>query len=300
MANKKGIDVSWAQGEINWTKVKGNIDFAIIRGGYGKNNTDNQAHNNIKGCQKYQIPFGLYWFSYALTESDSVKEADYVCDMADKYKITLPVIGYDWEEDSEDYAKKNGVAVTDTLRFQFASAFLKRVQQRGYIPLLYANYSDLDRGYKKLAEIYDVWFANPGGSEPNVANLAFWQYSWTGKVSGINGDVDMNTCYKDFDVQAATSETATTSASTVQTKVATLQLSYLGKIGYVSTGDQVKTAQRLLNALGYKGKDGKALTVDGIFGVNTEYAVIAYQKAKKVDADGVVGVVTWKLLLGIG
>ena len=294
MTMQKGVDVSWAQGEIDWAKVKGNIDFAIIRGGYGKNNTDSQAIRNIKGCQKYKIPYGLYWFSYALSQSDSVKEADYVCDMADQYGISLPVIGYDWEEDSEDYAKKNGVTITDALRFQFASAFLKRVQQRGYTPLLYTNYSDLDRGYKKLTELYDVWFANPGGKKPSIKNLAFWQYSWTGKVSGVNGDVDLNECCRSFSTQP---QSASPTAS-VQPTTATLTLSYLGVTGFVSTGDQVKTVQRLLNALGYKGRDGKALTVDGIFGGNTEHAVIAYQKKHSLDADGVVGPVTWKALTG--
>ena len=56
--------------------------------------------------------------------------------------------------------------------------------------------------------------------------------------------------------------------------------------------------QILLNAYGYKGKDGKALTVDGAFGVNTEYAVVQYQKKNKVPSDGIVGPVTWNLLLG--
>lgn len=96
---------------------------------------------------------------------------------------------------------------------------------------------------------------------------------------------------------------ATTSASTSTTSTAkeittVLNVNYLGKTGYKNNAKQVKTVQILLNALGFKGKDGKALAVDGAFGVNTEYAVIAFQKKNNAAADGVVGPVTWKLLTG--
>ena len=78
----------------------------------------------------------------------------------------------------------------------------------------------------------------------------------------------------------------------------TVKLAYLAASGYTNVATQVKTVQRILNALGYKGKDGKSLTVDGIFGANTDYAVKAYQTANKLTADGIVGAATWKALLG--
>lgn len=98
----------------------------------------------------------------------------------------------------------------------------------------------------------------------------------------------------------ADATTTTTATTTTKAKEMTtvLNVNYLGKTGYVNNATQVKTVQMLLNGLGFKGKDGKALTVDGAFGVNTEYAVIAFQKKKGASADGVVGPVTWKLLTG--
>ena len=125
MAVKKGMDISVFQGDISWSKVTG-IEFAIIRAGYGSNNIDSKALQNIKGCTDRKIPFGFYWFSYALSVNDAVKEADYVCNMADKYKITFPVIGYDWEYDSDNYAAKCNVSITNDKRYQFAVAFLNR------------------------------------------------------------------------------------------------------------------------------------------------------------------------------
>lgn len=56
-----------------------------------------------------------------------------------------------------------------------------------------------------------------------------------------------------------------------------------------STGTQVRNLQECLNYLGFKGKDGKALTTDGDFGTNTEYALRAFQKKYKLSVDGIYG-----------
>ena len=77
----------------------------------------------------------------------------------------------------------------------------------------------------------------------------------------------------------------------------TMRLDVLG-VDYNCTPGQVKTAQRILNAAGYRGRDGKALTVDGRFGQNLEYAVKAFQKRQKITADGIVGRMTWRYLTG--
>ena len=64
------------------------------------------------------------------------------------------------------------------------------------------------------------------------------------------------------------------------------------QLKFKDTGAQVKTLQRLLNALGYD--SGK---VDGIFGQATRAAVVAFQRAKGLTADGIVGKATWTALL---
>ena len=63
--------------------------------------------------------------------------------------------------------------------------------------------------------------------------------------------------------------------------------------------NQIKTIQRILNALGYKGKDGKPLKEDGELGGNTEYAIARFQKDKKLQINtyGTVGSKTWTALL---
>lgn len=102
-------------------------------------------------------------------------------------------------------------------------------------------------------------------------------------------------------VSAPSSSSASTNqngSSNGGTKTVTLTFYYLAQSGYTNSGDQVKTLQRLLNSLSCRGINGGSLTVDGIFGANTDHAVKAFQKAKGLTADGIVGKATWKALLG--
>lgn len=228
MATKKGMDISVFQGDISWGKVSG-IDFALIRAGYGSNNIDTRAVQNINGCISRKIPFGLYWFSYALSVNDAIKEADYVCNIADKYKITFPVIGYDWEYDSDDYAAKKNVSMTNDKRYQFAVAFLKRVKERGYTPVIYTNYDYLNKGFKNLLSAYDVWFSYPSGNtKPDITGLTIWQYSWKGSVPGISADVDMNYCYKEYKASGTPASTPTVTSTYTAAAVAALALAEVG------------------------------------------------------------------------
>ena len=91
--------------------------------------------------------------------------------------------------------------------------------------------------------------------------------------------------YVDYVASTATKEVKDT---------VTIELSVLRK---GSKGDEVKTLQRLLKALGYKGSDNKQLSIDGDFGGNTYHALCAYQKAYGLAVDGVCGKNTWTSLL---
>lgn len=206
MATKKGIDVSTHQGTINWDKVKGNIDFAIIRAGCGKNIIDSQFHNNAAACSRLGIPFGVYWFSYAYTEAMAKAEADYVCNAAAKYKLAYPIC-FDFEYDSYNYAVKNGVTPTKGLLVKMATAFLNRVEERGYYAMNYTNLDYLSRGFSGITDKYDTWLAQWGVSSPS-RSCGIWQYSSAGNVPGISGNVDMDYAYKDYPSIIATMGTS--------------------------------------------------------------------------------------------
>lgn len=196
---KRGIDVSKYQGKIKWENVKKskhNIQFAIIRAGFGKNNIDEQAERNLKECNRLKIPCGIYWFSYARTVDDAKKEARYAVELAKKYNIQYPIY-FDYEYDSDNYfAKKWGHKASSEAFNKMCKAFCKEVEKLGYFAGIYVN----EEYRKKLSEenirLFTLWYARYNNK--NYPEYDMVQYSSKGTVWGINGDVDMNYCNEDF------------------------------------------------------------------------------------------------------
>lgn len=193
----KGIDVSRWQGKIDWTQVKKDgVEFAMIRGGYGENQVDSRFHENARGANAAGIPMGIYWFSYALNPEMAQKEAGYAVELARQYQVSWP-IAYDFEYDSVAYAEKNGVIITRSLATRMAKAFCEEVKKLGYIPMFYANLEYLEQYFDRSQLPYDLWYAQYG-STAAVIEKTIWQYSSQGRISGIEGAVDLNYGYKDY------------------------------------------------------------------------------------------------------
>lgn len=193
----KGIDVSSHEGVINWGVVKNNIDFAIIRAGYGKNNIDKTAKQNVIGCTENGIPFGLYWFSYAYTVEMARNEAKYLLHFIGDAVPLFPLY-FDFEYDSVEWAKKKGVTITKELLCDMAKEFCDELESAGYYAGIYANDDYIKTMYgENIFNRYDLWYARWGISEPDrLTNL--WQNSSEAKVNGINGFVDTDICYFDY------------------------------------------------------------------------------------------------------
>lgn len=208
----KGIDVSEHQGRINWEQVKGNIDFAILRAGYGRNNIDKQFIRNISECNRLGIPVGIYWFSYAWNEEMAKNEAKYVLEAIKGYKVDYP-ISYDLEYDTLNYAKKNGVTIGKRLATDMINAFCSTIEQAGYKAMNYANPDFINNKFYNNEVNYPLWLAWYGVSEDRAKayNPSMLQYSESGSIPGIGtNSVDMNYCYKDFLKKDFTLENATT------------------------------------------------------------------------------------------
>lgn len=193
-----GIDVSRFQGSINWTDVKGSgIQFVMIRAGYGAGNLDPEFRRNAEECNRLGIPFGVYWFSYAYTEDMARKEADYCIQAIEDYEVQYPVC-FDFEDASVNYAAGQGVTVTRQLATSLVTAFCSRVEQLGYFAMYYSNLDFLNRLFDaSLRQKYALWYAQYA-SAPSIRGMAIWQYSNTGRISGISGNVDENTAYYDL------------------------------------------------------------------------------------------------------
>lgn len=196
--NYKGIDVSKWQGKVDWEKAKAEIDFVILRLGYGKGTLDEYAERNIAELNRLGIPYGVYWFSYAYTVDMARNEAQSVIANLKKLgaKLSYPVY-FDWEYDSRNYAEKNGVNVSGDLLCKMATAFCEELESAGLYAGIYANPDYIKNHYgEAIFERFDLWLANVAKTPSREAHL--WQYSFTGKVAGISGDVDMNLCTVDF------------------------------------------------------------------------------------------------------
>lgn len=193
----RGIDISAYQGDIDYDKL--NVDFVIIRAGYGQKTIDKKFKRNIEACNKRGIPCGVYWFSYALNADMARKEASACLTAIAPYKISYPVC-FDFEYDSVTYAAKKGVKVTKQLASDIAVAFLSAVENAGYWAMNYTNL-DFSKRYfdDRVMKRYDIWAARYTSKETDIAvNAGLWQYSSKGKVVGIKGNVDMDISHKDY------------------------------------------------------------------------------------------------------
>lgn len=190
-----GIDVSQFQGVIDWQAVKDSgIDFAIIRAGYGKelNQVDPYFYRNIEGAQAVGIDVGIYWYSYADDTATARREAEVCYEIIKNYSLDYPVY-FDIEE-----SKHANMTIAQTSAI--VDTFCTEMENRGYFVGVYSYANFLQSHvYRSVLEKYDIWVAQY--SENLTAyngHYSMWQYSSTGQVNGIGGNVDVNYCYRDF------------------------------------------------------------------------------------------------------
>lgn len=195
-----GIDVSTFQRNVDWQVVKSQIDFAMLRAGYGKNNIDEKFVKNASECNSYNIPIGLYWFSYAYNIDMAKKEAEYVIKQAKKYDIKYP-IAYDLEYESAAYIEKHGIPFTKSLVMDMTIAFCDEVKKAGYIPMVYMNKDFRNRFFdiSLLKEKgYHIWYAYYETKYGDPENVEMWQYDSKKLINGITDKVDANICFINY------------------------------------------------------------------------------------------------------
>ncbi|HIQ67667.1 MAG TPA: glycoside hydrolase family 25 protein [Candidatus Faecousia excrementigallinarum] len=193
---RQGIDVSEWQGDIDWQQVKdGGIEFAIIRLGYrrsetGELSTDEKALANLQGAAEAGIPTGAYFFSQAVTTQEALEEAEYALSLLEGYTLTYPLI-YDWEYLGEDArtADVDARTLTDCIK-----TFCGRVEEAGFQSMIYFNPHFHENEVLYLEELtdYHFWLAMYDTQMDYPYQIDMWQYSCTGSVPGITGDVDLN------------------------------------------------------------------------------------------------------------
>lgn len=204
---KRGIDISAHQGNIDLSALKDQIDFVIIRVGYGTNGSiDSKFHRNAKLCEELGIPVGFYWYSYALDEAGAVKEATAFLNAIAPYH---PTYGCWFDmEDADGYKKRNGMPSNTELK-RICYQWCKIVEGSGYYTGIYASESWLKNQLagEELAR-FDKWTAQwptSGGKQKALSvkpsdrkGLSIWQFTSAGRFNGYNGNLDTNYAYHDF------------------------------------------------------------------------------------------------------
>lgn len=192
----RGIDVSKWQGDIDWKKVSmSGIDFAMIRSSYGNMHTDEKLAANVAGCEQYGIPYGFYHYSYADSAAEARKEARYFLSVIKKYRPEYPIV---LDIENDHFKSMSRKQVTNIIL-----AFVKEIENAGYYVSIY-SFAKFFNDYVDMSKIqkYDIWIAC-WGDEERLNNFydgpyGMWQYSATGSVQGIDGEVDMDYAYKDY------------------------------------------------------------------------------------------------------
>ena len=192
----KGIDVSSHQGEIDWAAVaKSNVDFAMIRAVYrgyesGKLLEDEQFRANIEEAHAKGIKVGAYIFTQAISKYEVDEEISKLNGLLGTYELDYPV-AIDVEDlagSTERLESLSKAELTELIRY-----YCDRVEKSGYTPMLYLNI-DSALNMIDLAQFEDIkkWFAVYDSNFYYPYAYQMWQYKDTGKVNGIDGNVDLN------------------------------------------------------------------------------------------------------------
>lgn len=203
LSSKVGIDVSYAQGNIDWKKVKASgVDYVMIRVGYrgytqGGLYLDSDFVKNIEGATAAGLDCGVYFYSQAITVEEAILEADFVLKAIKGYKLTYP-IAFDTEYVSDPAARTHGL--TDKQRTDFAIAFCERIKKNGYYPTIYASKSWFldEMEFSRINGKFDIWLAHYIEQTNFPYTYQMWQYTDSGKVTGISGSVDLDISLFDY------------------------------------------------------------------------------------------------------
>lgn len=267
-----GLDVSNNQGNIDWAKVKASgKDFVIIRAGWGKTNTDPKFKEYIENAIKNGFKYiGIYYFLYAKSENDIIKNAIKCDSIISPYKDKINFkVWADWEYDSDNYCK----GLSKATRTQWVKAFCNKLKGMGYDVGIYANPDYINNKFGDISE-YPLWLAYYTTNK----NLALkykpliWQNTSKGSVNGINGNVDLDEFFGEVKVEQP-KETTPTTTTTTYTKHTVKKGEYLSTIAskYKVTVDEIMAVNPQI-------KNKNLINVGQVINIPTKTTTVAVNK----------------------
>ncbi|MGN8920089.1 glycoside hydrolase family 25 protein [Lachnospiraceae bacterium HCP28S3_F9] len=200
--SKLGIDVSEYQNPVNWQQVKNaGVEYAMIRVGYrgygeeGRLVEDAMFRSHMEGAVAAGLEVGVYFFSQAINEKETLEEVQFVLDRIKEYPVTYPVV-YDTEEIKDDVARTDNL--TEEQFTQNCITFCDAIREAGYDTMIYANmkWMAFTLDMRKLTE-YEKWYADYEPVPQCPYEFSMWQYTETGQLPGIEGNVDLNLWFEE-------------------------------------------------------------------------------------------------------
>lgn len=278
-----GIDVSRWNGTINWNTVK--VDFVLCKVSEKANNVEPTFRENYEGATKAGIPVGGYKYVYAKTVETARKEAEAVVSILGGKKLPAKF----WIDMEDASIKGLGKAMLTKI----IDAEAEILQKAGYEVGIYCN-RDWYRNVLDSAELskrYPFWIARyPSVDDGTIKEslrpegATIWQYSSKGRVSGINGNVDMNIAYTNFIENSGSQSTVQGDTSIEPAATAVLKKGQSGS-------DIVWLQQMLSYKFGFD-----CGSVNGEFDEQTYLALKNFQLYYGLEIDGMAGPATIKTL----
>ena len=194
----KGIDISYHNGEIDFAKLKSQVDFIIMRSGYGTKTTDSKEVKfdlYYEEAKKQSIPVGTYWYCYATTPEEALEEARTFLNKVRGKQFEYPVF-YDVEEKNILNTGKENVS-------NIMRAFLEEVERNGYLVGIYCSAYYLKTLVDdEIKNKYEIWVAQWGQNRDKPkydGKWDIWQYTSDGHMDGIQSQrVDLDFSNKNY------------------------------------------------------------------------------------------------------
>ncbi len=191
----KGITISKYQnraGAIDWERVKGDgVSFAMVRLGY-LGDLDPYFDENMRNARAHGINTGIFFYTQAMDTATAVAEAEFVLDIIKDYPVSYPV-AYDVESQYLLDMGKSRQEITDQV-----NAFCQVIAAAGYRPIVYGNNEWLTRNMDTSQIPYDIWYSRYETSVNEYPNRTLWQYTDSGLVDGIVGEVCIDIAFTDY------------------------------------------------------------------------------------------------------
>ena len=188
--SKKVIDISSYQGDVDFSKVKNQVDGIILRIGFGLT-LDNKLETYIKEIKKYKIPYGIYLYSYAENKIEALKEAKFTLEIIEKYDLN-PTLGvyYDIEE---FYVNGKKIKISKDMYEKIIETYINYLKD--YDTSVYSYSKMYKYSFNEKTKKYITWIAQYNYSFTYQNTFKMWQYTNNGEIDGINGKVDLNVMF---------------------------------------------------------------------------------------------------------